>query len=67
MLIPEENRRGLKEIPDNIKDDLTIVPVKWIDQVLDIALKELPAPLLDAGAPASPGKAAPGRERIPAH
>jgi ATP-dependent Lon protease len=38
VLIPEENRRDLKEVPDNIKDALDIRPVKWIDEVLDAAL-----------------------------
>ena len=40
VLIPEENRRDLKEVPDNIKDALDIRPVKWIDEVLDAALVE---------------------------
>lgn len=40
VLIPEENRRDLKEVPDNIKDALDIRPVKWIDEVLDAALLE---------------------------
>ncbi|MGC3874850.1 endopeptidase La [Halomonas sp. GXIMD04776] len=38
VLIPEENRRDLKEVPDNIKDALDIHPVHWIDEVLDLAL-----------------------------
>jgi len=38
VLIPEENRRDLKEVPDNIKDALDIRPMKWIDEVLDAAL-----------------------------
>ncbi|WP_252179652.1 endopeptidase La [Endozoicomonas sp. 4G] len=42
VVIPEENRRDLKEIPENIKEDLTIVPVKWIDEVLEIALQYRP-------------------------
>jgi ATP-dependent Lon protease len=41
-LIPEENARDLKEIPDNIKADLTIKTVKWIDEVLAIALAQQP-------------------------
>jgi ATP-dependent Lon protease len=45
VLIPEENRRDLKEIPDNIKCDLKIVPVKWIDEVLEIALQRMPEPI----------------------
>ncbi len=45
VLIPEENKRDLKEIPKNIKQDLEIIPVKWIDQVLEIALQHVPEPL----------------------
>src|SRR5699024_3235653 len=47
VIIPEENARGLKEIPDNIKTDLEIKPVKWIDEVLQIALQYMPEPLSD--------------------
>ena len=45
VLIPDENKRDLKEIPDNIKSDLEIIPVKWIDEVLAIALQRMPEPL----------------------
>jgi ATP-dependent Lon protease len=45
VLIPEENKRDLKEIPDNVKADLDIRPVKWIDQVLEMALQRVPQPL----------------------
>ena len=48
VVIPEENRRDLKEIPENIKRDLDIRPVKWMDQVLEISLERLPTPLPDA-------------------
>ena len=48
VLIPEENVRDLAEIPDNIKNKLEIIPVKWIDQVLKLALERLPEPLADA-------------------
>lgn len=47
VIIPEENVRDLKEIPDNIKKDLQIKPVKWIDEVLQIALQYAPEPLPD--------------------
>jgi ATP-dependent Lon protease len=47
VIIPEENERDLKEIPDNIKADLQIKPVKWIDEVLEIALESMPKPLSD--------------------
>ncbi|MDH2421472.1 endopeptidase La [Cobetia litoralis] len=40
VLIPEENRRDLKEVPDTIKDALDIRPVRWIDEVLEVALAE---------------------------
>ena len=45
VLIPEENSRDLAEIPDNIKESLEIRCVRWIDQVLEVALTKLPEPL----------------------
>ena len=45
VLIPEENEKDLVEIPDNIKAKLKIIPVRWIDQVLDVALAHQPTPL----------------------
>ena len=45
VVIPEENRRNLEEIPDVIKGDLDIRPVKWIDEVLQLALAHMPDPL----------------------
>ena len=47
VIIPKENERDLKEVPDNIKEDLNIQPVKWIDEVLAIALESMPEPLSD--------------------
>jgi len=47
VIIPKENERDLKEIPDNIKEDLTIKPVRWIDDVLQVALQSMPKPLSD--------------------
>jgi ATP-dependent Lon protease len=47
VLIPEENRRDLTDIPDNIKKDLEIVPVQWIDEVLELALVSPTKPLSD--------------------
>ncbi len=44
VIIPDENVRDLKEIPENIKESLEIRPVKWIDEVLDIALAYPPEP-----------------------
>ena len=45
VIIPDENSKDLVEIPDNIKKDLDIRPVKWIDQVLEIALEKSPVPV----------------------
>lgn len=47
VLIPEENRRDLTEIPKNIKDKLEIVPVRWIDEVLQTALQHMPSPKVE--------------------
>ena len=47
VVIPDENSSDLKEIPDNIKNDLKICRVKWIDEVLDIAFETKPTPLSD--------------------
>jgi ATP-dependent Lon protease len=48
VLIPEENRRDLVDIPENIKDQLDIKPVRWIDEVLEVALQQMPVPLPEA-------------------
>jgi ATP-dependent Lon protease len=48
-LIPEENVKDLTEMPENLKNRIEIVPVKWIDQVLERALESLPQALPDAG------------------
>ncbi len=45
VLIPEQNVKDLAEIPDNVKTSLEIVPVRWIDKVLDVALERKPVPL----------------------
>ena len=47
VLIPQENAKDLQEIPDNVKAGLEIIPVKWIDQVLQVALERQPIPLTD--------------------
>jgi ATP-dependent Lon protease len=47
VLIPEENAKDLQEIPENVKSGLEIVPVKWIDKVLEVALERQPSPLPD--------------------
>src|SRR5512139_2034749 len=58
VLIPEENVKDLAEIPDNVKNRLEIVPVKWIDKVLEVALERQPVPLTEEDAAAGPPKAA---------
>ncbi len=47
VIIPEENAKDLQEIPENVKNALEIVPVRWIDKVLEIALERMPLPLPD--------------------
>jgi ATP-dependent Lon protease len=47
VLIPEENVKDLAEIPDNVKNRLEIIPVKWIDKVLEVALERQPVPLAE--------------------
>jgi len=55
VLIPEENVKDLKEIPDNVKNKLDIHPVKWIDQVLELALERKPEALpVEAAVPVPP-------------
>jgi ATP-dependent Lon protease len=47
VIIPEENVKDLQEIPEEIKEGLDIKPVKWIDEVLQIALQYMPKPVID--------------------
>jgi ATP-dependent Lon protease len=44
VVIPLENEKDLVEIPKNIKDKLNIVPVRWIDEVLQVSLQNMPSP-----------------------
>ena len=73
VLIPEENERDLKEIPKNITSTLDVRPVKWIDEVLEIALTEQPTPNENAkeAAAVSGGKSSAGkkprRKRLTTH
>ena len=46
VIIPKENEKDLREIPQNIQENLEIIPVAWIDEVLDIALESKPEPLV---------------------
>ncbi|MDO5288075.1 MAG: endopeptidase La [Pseudomonadota bacterium] len=68
VLIPEENVKDLAEIPANVKEGLKIIPVKWIDKVLEIALERQPVPLANddtapAVEPAPPAVAKKASER----
>jgi ATP-dependent Lon protease len=47
VLIPEENAKDLQDIPENVKNGLEIVPVRWIDKVLELALERMPTPLVE--------------------
>ena len=51
VLIPEENVKDLQEFPENVKSNLEIIPVKWIDKVLELALERAPVPLPEEPAP----------------
>jgi ATP-dependent Lon protease len=53
VLIPKENERDLAEIPDNIKENLDIQPVRWIDEVFEVALKSMPKMLSENDKPSS--------------
>ena len=61
VMIPEENVKDLQEIPENVKNGLEIIPVKWIDKVLEIALERMPLPLPDE----DPLAAAPSTDATP--
>ncbi|MGB5261358.1 MAG: endopeptidase La, partial [Gammaproteobacteria bacterium] len=63
VLIPEENRKDLAEIPKNVKDKLDIRPVRWIDEVLQVALKHQPTPLEDADSKVASRKTAKAKPR----
>jgi ATP-dependent Lon protease len=58
VLIPSENEKDLVEIPDNIKGNLDVKPVKWIDEVLAVALTQQPMPGQQADAAATTPAAA---------
>ncbi|MBK6973632.1 MAG: endopeptidase La [Sterolibacteriaceae bacterium] len=62
-LIPEENVKDLTEIPENIRNELEIIPVKWIDKVLELALERNPEPLPEG--PVDPAIAAVGDNAAP--
>jgi len=57
VIIPKENERDLKEIPENVKENLSIYPIKWMDEVLEIALERMPKPRIAEGEFAEMGSA----------
>ncbi len=63
VLIPEENRRDLKEIPDNIKADLQIIPVQWIDEVMEVALSYMPKSLPEKALPEKAAKQSDAKQK----
>ena len=63
VLVPEENVKDLTEIPDNVKNAIEIVPVRWIDKVLELALERVPQALPDEEPkPATPVAAESGKD-----
>ena len=58
VLIPEENAKDLQEIPENAKNQLEIIPVRWIDRVLEIALESAPQPVPEEEGVAAPAAVA---------
>ena len=64
VLIPDQNVKDLVEIPDNIKSSLDIRPVKWIDEVLEIALEHAPIalPVTESLAVIAPTQVAEGED-----
>ncbi|PWW43544.1 endopeptidase La [Melaminivora alkalimesophila] len=66
VLIPEENVKDLQEIPDNVKSGLEIVPVKWIDKVLEVALERQPVALTEEEIAAQAVARAAGTAQSPA-
>ena len=63
VLIPDENEKDLVEIPDNIKGNLEIKPVKWIDEVLALALTQQPSPIAQAETSPAPAPTAEEEKR----
>ncbi len=66
VMIPEENVKDLQDIPESVKNHLEIVPVKWIDRVLEVALERYPSPLPDEEPVVVPAVvAAPAETQVP--
>ncbi|MGF6274903.1 ATP-dependent Lon protease [Massilia sp. UYP11] len=67
VLIPEQNVKDLAEIPDNVKNKLEIVPVRWIEKVLEVALERQPEALTDVPAVAVAPAPAEGQSDVVKH
>jgi ATP-dependent Lon protease len=67
VMIPEENVKDLQEIPENVKSQIEIVPVRWIDRVLEVALEAMPQALPDEDSAAVAKPAAPEVPEARAH
>jgi len=65
VMIPEDNVKDLQDIPENVKNHLEIVPVRWIDRVLEVALEMVPQPLPDDEPAAVVAAAAPTEVPVP--
>jgi ATP-dependent Lon protease len=66
VLIPEQNVKDLAEVPDNVKNKLEIIPVRWIEKVLEVALERQPEPIAEA-APVSVAVTAPEAGEVVKH
>ena len=51
VMIPEDNVKDLQDIPENVKSQIEIIPVRWVDKVLEVALESMPVPLPDEETP----------------
>ena len=67
VVIPKENERDLKEVPESVKADLAILPVAWMDEVIAIALTEAPQPKAEPAPPLSPTPVAAPEVAVDAH
>ena len=64
VIIPEENEKDLVEIPKNIRESLDIKPLRWIDQVLEVALEHVPKPSPEAAEGGKPREAEPSEPKL---
>ncbi|HEY4082602.1 MAG TPA: endopeptidase La [Burkholderiaceae bacterium] len=67
VMIPEDNVKDLQDIPENVKNHLEIVPVRWIDRVLEVALESMPQPLSDEEPVVAPAAEVAAATTVAAH